>query len=116
MSIKDGWFSESEVLWPGQKFSLEVRNMVLSLWTYCLFFAHTSCYIDSHPHRHALGSCTHVSFELTVLSTNGVFVLGHVSLPASSSYHLDAVLECTAYVCSGREQGMISTEDVNSRR
>lgn len=26
MSIKDGWFSETEVLWPGQKFSLEVSR------------------------------------------------------------------------------------------
>eukprot|EP00904_Undaria_pinnatifida_P006612 jgi/Undpi1/3080/HiC_scaffold_15.g06455.m2 len=28
MSIKDGWFSESEVLWPGQKFSLEVKEVL----------------------------------------------------------------------------------------
>lgn len=31
MSIKDGWFSESEVLWPGQKFSLEVMVLLLLL-------------------------------------------------------------------------------------
>ncbi|CAM9160975.1 unnamed protein product [Pylaiella littoralis] len=28
MSIKDGWFSETEVLWPGQKFSLEVKEVL----------------------------------------------------------------------------------------
>lgn len=31
MSIKDGWFSETEVLWPGQKFSLEVSCGILKL-------------------------------------------------------------------------------------
>ena len=30
MSIKDGWFSEDQVLWPGQKFSLEVRVIQLT--------------------------------------------------------------------------------------
>lgn len=30
MSIKDGWFSEEEVMWPGQKFSLEVRALHLT--------------------------------------------------------------------------------------
>lgn len=37
MSIKDGWFSETEVLWPGQKFSLEVRA-----WMHVLILGHTS--------------------------------------------------------------------------
>ncbi|CAM9103585.1 unnamed protein product [Choristocarpus tenellus] len=28
MSIKDGWFSETEAMWPGQKFSLEVKEVL----------------------------------------------------------------------------------------
>ena len=28
MPIKDGWFSESEVMWPGQAMSLKVENVL----------------------------------------------------------------------------------------
>lgn len=38
MSIKDGWFSETEALWPGQKFSLEVIVRFLRVW----ILGHTS--------------------------------------------------------------------------
>jgi hypothetical protein len=27
MSIQNGWFSEVEAMWPGQKFSLEVEKV-----------------------------------------------------------------------------------------
>jgi len=26
--IKDGWFSEIEAMWPGQRFSLKVDNLI----------------------------------------------------------------------------------------
>jgi hypothetical protein len=31
--IRDGWFSEVEALWPGQKFSLAVEEVLLNVKT-----------------------------------------------------------------------------------
>jgi hypothetical protein len=31
--IRDGWFSEVEALWPGQKFSLAVDEVILNVKT-----------------------------------------------------------------------------------
>lgn len=51
MSIKDGWFSETEVLWPGQKFSLEVSSVSCSMCCSRLFFY---AHIQRSQARHVL--------------------------------------------------------------
>jgi len=28
MPVKDGWFTESEVMWPGQRFALKVEEVL----------------------------------------------------------------------------------------
>ena len=28
MSVTDGWFAEREVMWPGQRFSLQVKKVL----------------------------------------------------------------------------------------
>lgn len=68
MSIKDGWFSETEVLWPGQKFSLEVRHGIRGRVVYGAHRDHDAT-LPKVPRSHVFETCRHTDPEIPILST-----------------------------------------------
>lgn len=100
MSIKDGWFSETEVLWPGQKFSLEVYIIdcttsradgpqinIMSRGSRTV-----GCYHTAHPCRSCrqdeVSSCNDLPFSQVRCSHAPALKLGPVVVPSHRPLHI----------------------------